>query len=300
MSEPRQDAQAGLAAIEMLTTLLQRRREAHPTMGLYEAAELQWWWNRPMGTDELDQLFWLDADGRPEAAAAMFDFRGEPSLVYDNVTFCPFVLPDAAPDFVAQVVDRGLGAANSYGFLSVDLEVERSDEIMQTLLTERGFTVKAPDVLVEAWLAINHRPSVSPLHEGYRLASRSETLDRPHYCSGRSSTFDERRLNELSLYRPEFDLVVIDSNGNDAGHCLFWFDPVTSTGVVEPMRVNDDHQQRGLARHLLTSGVELLARAGATRVSIGYEPENPASGKLYRSVGFQDTQRNDLYSGPTA
>lgn len=300
MTELRREQRSGSAAIETLTTLLQRRRLAHPTEGLYEAAELQWWWTKPLSTDDLGQLFWFDVDGQPEAAAAMFDFSGGPSLVYDNVTFCPFVLPDAPADFVAEVIDRGLALASSHGFPSVDLEVEQSDEVMQTLLTDRGFTVKEPNVLIEAWMSTDNRPSISPLHEGYRLAARSETQGRPHYSSGGTSGFDEARLRGLSLYRPELDLVVIDSEDNDAGHCLFWFDPVTKTGVVEPMRVNDDHQQRGLARHLLTVGIDLLATAGASRVSIGYEPDNPASGHLYRSVGFEDTQHNDLYGGPTS
>jgi len=300
MSEPRQEQRSGLAALETLTTLLQRRRAAHPTKGLYEAAELQFWWSIPRRSDELDQLFWFDADDQPVAAAATFDFSSASSLVYQEVTFCPFVLPDATRDFLAEVVGGGLALAGTQGFDAVELEVEQSDADMQAVLAERGFALKEQEVLIEAWIQSADRPEVSPLHDGYRIEPRSASTDRPHFLSGRSATFDEERLSQVSLYRPEFDLVAIDSEGTDAGHCLFWLDPLTATGVVEPMRVNDDHQQRGLARHLLTTGVDLLAEAGATRISIGYEPDNPASGRLYRSVGFQDTQHNDLYSGPTS
>lgn len=35
------------------------------------------------------------------------------------------------------------------------------------------------------------------------------------------------------------------------------------------------------ARDILTTGVDPLARAGAERISIGYEPDNPASGHLH-------------------
>jgi len=48
----------------------------------------------------------------------------------------------------------------------------------------------------------------------------------------------------------------------------------------------DDHQRRGLARHILTAGIDLLAEAGPERIEICYETDNPASRGLYLSVGF--------------
>ncbi|MGA7757501.1 MAG: GNAT family N-acetyltransferase [Ilumatobacteraceae bacterium] len=108
----------------------------------------------------------------------------------------------------------------------------------------------------------------------------------------------EARLRQTSLYRPDLDLVVHDRHDDVAAYGLFWFDPETATGVVEPMRTEDDHQRRGLARHVLTSGIDLLAAAGAERISIGWEPDNPASGHLYRSVGLEPVLRTDVFSGP--
>ena len=99
---------------------------------------------------------------------------------------------------------------------------------------------------------------------------------------------------------PDLDLLVVDSEGDHAAHALFWFDPTTSIGVVEPVRTVDAHQQRGLSRHLLTAGLARLAALGAERVSIGYEPDNPASGHLYRSVGWVPGSATDLWSCPTA
>ena len=36
--------------------------------------------------------------------------------------------------------------------------------------------------------------------------------------------------------------------GEVAGYALFWFDPVTQVGLVQPMRVEEAYQRRGLAR----------------------------------------------------
>jgi ribosomal protein S18 acetylase RimI-like enzyme len=66
------------------------------------------------------------------------------------------------------------------------------------------------------------------------------------------------------------------------------------------MRTEDDHQQRGLARHVLTSGIDLLVSAGAERVKVCFEPDNAASKHLYLSVGFVPARNNDMCSGPTS
>jgi ribosomal protein S18 acetylase RimI-like enzyme len=69
--------------------------------------------------------------------------------------------------------------------------------------------------------------------------------------------------------------------------------------MVEPMRTEDDHRRRGLARHLLTAGIELLSAAGAERIKICFELSNPASSRLYPSVGFRPVKQTDVFAGPT-
>jgi ribosomal protein S18 acetylase RimI-like enzyme len=66
------------------------------------------------------------------------------------------------------------------------------------------------------------------------------------------------------------------------------------------MRTEDDHQRRGLARHILTTGVDLLAEAGPARVKICYEPDNPASGSLYLSAGFEPARQTVVFAGTTS
>lgn len=122
-------------------------------------------------------------------------------------------------------------------------------------------------------------------------------MNRPHRMTQPRRPDVEQRLLQTSLYRSDLDLLVLDSADNIAAYGLFWHDPKTSTGVVEPMRTQDDYQRRGLARHILTTGVDLLAEAGAGRISITFEPENPASSHLYRSTGFQPHRQTDVFSG---
>ncbi len=98
---------------------------------------------------------------------------------------------------------------------------------------------------------------------------------------------------EDALYDPALDLAIETVDGEAAGYALFWFDPVTLVGMLEPMRVEDRYQRRGLARALLSVGLDRLARRGArrgaTRLKVGYSSE--IAGKLYAGAGFEPTTR---------
>ena len=285
------EQRSGLHALETATTLLQRVRRAHPTQGLYEAADLQWRWRTPRATDALGQLFWFGDDGRPDAAVIVTDWG-------ETIAMDPIVLPDATPDRVADVVAQGLAHARASGFATVELEVARADDVLLGILGGHGFTV-AGDGVVETWLAADARPDISPLPAGYRLSGRDETRSRPHHLAGRNGPEVEARLRRTSLYRADLDLVVHDADDHVAAYGLFWHDPATATGLVEPMRTEDDHQRRGLARHVLTTGIGRLAAAGAERIKICYEPANAASSGLYLDVGFTPATETLLLRGPT-
>lgn len=286
---------SGLDYLATVTELLDRIRTEHPTWGLFEAAEVQWWWAEVQrSTDDLGQLFWLDDEGRPVAAAIATRFG-------ESTQLDPLVLPDASADWVAHVMHRGLEHVASNGYDDAILEVDRADDVLRTVLLERGFAIKE-DGLVESWLAPDDRPPVSSCPDGYQLRDRAEAPDRPHHMVGerRGHVDPEPRLKQTSLYRPDLDLGVYDANGDVAGYGLFWHNAATGVGVVEPMRTEDDHQQRGIARHILTSGIDRLAQAGATRIKVAFEPGNPAAKRLYLGCGFEPHRENDLFAGSTS
>jgi hypothetical protein len=47
---------SGLASRGLATELLQRARVTDPEAGLWEAADLQWWWRTPRRSDAIDQV----------------------------------------------------------------------------------------------------------------------------------------------------------------------------------------------------------------------------------------------------
>jgi RimJ/RimL family protein N-acetyltransferase len=283
--------QIGIQYLEAVTSLLQRIGQFDHTAGLLEAADLHWWWRSPRSTDSFPQLFWFDDLGRPEAAIIATDWG-------DGVALDPIIMPNADPDWVAHVLESGLNHAQESGLQNVDVVVDRADRVVQEVLRRHGFTTKEDEKhdVVLACLTITDRPPVSSLRDDYRLCNRLSTSQRPHHMITRNGPELEVRLRQSWLYRPELDLLVLDTSENVAAYGLLWFDPTTATGLVEPMRTEDDHQQRGLARHVLTVGIDLLAATGAQRVKLCFKPANTAARDLYLGVGFKPYKQTSIFS----
>lgn len=286
----REGQRVGTPYLADVTTLLQRVRSSHPTAGVFEAADFQWWWRKPRPTDHLPQLFWFDDDGLPEAAVIATDWGG-------SIGLAPIVMPEAEPEWLAHVVERGLAHATEAGLTPLEVVIDRADAVMIEILATQGFT-DMRDEAVEAWLTAEDRPDTSPLALEYRLASRLETRPAQHHMAPRNGPAVEKRLRQASLYRPDLDLVVLDESGGTAAYGLFWLDVATGTGLVEPMRTEDDHQRRGLARHVLTTGINRLVDGGARRIKIVYFPDNQAAARLYTSVGFRAIKQGAVVSRP--
>lgn len=285
----------GIQYLEAATQLLHRVRRNHQTAGLLEAADLQWWWRTARSTDGFPQLFWFDDSGRPEAAVIATDWG-------DGITLDPIFMPGTPPERIAQVVGRALAHATQSGFDAIDVVIDSADHVMRQVLGGHGFTVaqEQAQAVVDAWLDASARPPVSLLHKAYRLCSRLERQQHPHHMVPRNGAALESRLRQTSLYRPSLDLLVLDNNEEVAAYGLFWLDPDTAVGLVEPMRTENQHQRLGLARHLLTAGIDLLCKAGAKRIKLCFKPENVAARALYLNAGFKPGKQTMVLSRKAA
>jgi len=274
---------SGLEYLARATELLQRARLADPEGGLWEAADLQWWWRTPRHSDSIDQIFWMD-DAGPVASAVLTD--------WGRTWGCDLVV---VPGTVrpSKVLARALDATDALGLDSIEVLVRDDDLELQGMLAGAGFAADAERSGI-TWMNAENRPDVSALPEGFALVDRAHERDSPHPMRRRNGEGVEARLRQCSLYDPELDLAVVTPDGQAAGYALFWFDPVTEVGLVEPMRVEDAHQRRGLARAMLTAGLDRLARRGARRLKVGYA--TAAARRLYAGAGFQVTTTSTSWS----
>jgi GNAT superfamily N-acetyltransferase len=269
---------SGLDSLALATRLLRRARLADGEAGLWEAADLHWWWRTPRRSDTIEQVFWIDDVG-PIAGVVLTD--------WDRTWGCdPIVVPGLATVSLATVWRRAVEAIVELRLQAVEVLVRDDDVELSRLLAGAGFAA-ADDRSGIAWMNAADRPALAALPEGFEMVDRAQGTTRPHPMRRRSGEEVEARLRQCALYDPGLDLAVETTDGEVAGYALFWHDPVTRVGLVEPMRVEDAYQRRGLARALLAAGLERLAKRGSARLKVGYA--NDAARRLYVGAGFRVT-----------
>lgn len=268
---------AGIEWLRHATSLLQRVRRSDPD-GIWEAADVQWWWRRPRASDRLEQTFWLDGDG-PVASVLITEWG--PKWQLD-----PVAVPDLVPTLVPTAWEAVLRRVSELRIADLEVLCRDDDDLMLGLLAAAGFEAGEESGGV-TWMAADRASPVPKLPDGYRMTDRSVHSSQTHWLTRRSTPELESRLAECSLYDPELDIAVQTTEGDIAAYALFWFDAATSVGLIEPMRTEEAHQRLGLARALIAEGLARLTARGAQRVKVGYSTE--AARALYVSSGFEVT-----------
>jgi GNAT superfamily N-acetyltransferase len=280
----RRELLRGLERLNATTTILQRARLQDPIAGMSEAADVQWWWRRPRVTDELALPVWFDDVG-PVAAAGLTAWE-------DTWQADVFTVPSIVKE--EEVWAATMEANAGHEVQSLRVLMREDDALLVDLARRSGFTM-TDELSGTAWMDPDHRPPVARV-DGFAVVDRQARVDRPHPMIARNGERVEARLRQCSLYDPTLDLAVLDADGRVAGYALFWFDRSTLVGLLEPMRVDDEYQRRGLARMLLTNGLDRLVRKGARRLKVGFET-NPAR-NLYLGAGFVQTSVDRLLTRP--
>lgn len=275
---------SGLEYLALATELLQRARLADAEVGAWEAADLQWWWRLPRRSDAIEQLFWVDDRG-PVAGVLLTD--------WGRVWSCdPVLVPGVSTVRLRDVWARAVEAIDALGLEEVEVLARDDDAELLGLLASAGF-VAADDPSGFTWMNAEERPQAAPLPEGFAFVDRAREATGPHPMRRRNGEEVEARLRECSLYDPALDLAVEAADGEVAGYSLFWLDPVTGVGLLEPMRVEEAYQRRGLARAMIAEGLDRLARRGARRLKVGYATD--AARRLYVGAGFRVTSTARSY-----
>lgn len=269
----------GLDRLNATSIVLQRARLVDPLRGFWEAADVQWWWGRPRASDELELPVWFDDVG-PVAAAGL---TGSNDAWQVDVFTVPSIVN------TEEVWAAALEAALTQG-VPLELLVHEDDTELVDLALQSGF-ILSDELSGTSWMEPNDRAPIANV-EGFAIVDRVVRADHPSPMIARNGEHVEQRLQQCSLYDPTLALAVEDVDGNVAGYSLFWFDPTTQVGLLEPMRVHDEYQRRGLARMLLTNGLDRLARHGARRMKVGFETD--AAHDLYVGVGFVQTSVDRL------
>lgn len=274
----------GLEALNLATALLQRCRLAAPYAGVFEAADIQWAWRKPRLSDQTQKTFWLDDDG--PVAGILLTSSDETDWQID-----PVIVPGSTeiqPAMVWDRIDRYIRERSSKTFT---IPIATDDLTLTALARNSGLHLIEQDST--GWMNASDCPELITPGDEFTIIDRTLRPRFPHPMRARNGSEISERLAQCSLYDPSLDLSIESRAGEAAGYSLYWFDPVTRVGLVEPVRVHDSYQRKGLARAMLTSGIHRLISCGAERIKVSWETE--AAGALYLNVGFQQTSRTNWY-----
>jgi GNAT superfamily N-acetyltransferase len=268
----------GREYLQVVSRLLQDARLAEPDGGLWEAADLQWWWRVDQHEDPHAQSIWFDGD-TPVAGVAFT--RWKAGLGCDLLGTDATISQHAAPlwDLVrGRFTDR-----------PVEMLIRDDDPTRIAAAEQAGFEASS-ERFASGWMDVDDRPTPPRLPAGMRITSYAGGA---HPMVARNGEQVAQRLAECPLYRPELDLAIRDGE-ELAGYALFWADPVTGVGLLEPMRIEDAFQGRGLSKALIAAGLERLAAAGSTRLKVSWEMANEPAVRLYTGAGYRlrSTDRN--------
>ena len=82
------------------------------------------------------------------------------------------------------------------------------------------------------------------------------------------------------------EMVCEAPDGRLAAFLIVWLDPVSRSGLFEPVGTHRDFQRRGLGRALMSAGLRLMQDAGMERAVVIHNTSNAAAAALYAAMGF--------------
>ena len=169
------------------------------------------------------------------------------------------------------------------------------DEASVAVLADLGFTPEGRRLSQWQRRVGDGSLQVAALPEGYRIRGVRGpdefqvrvALHRAAFTSSRLTVEKYERLLTVPHYRLEDDLVVEAADGSFAAFALGWLDPVGEVAEFEPVGTHPEHQRRGLARAVVTYGLERFFAAGARVVQVYSDASEAAAEALYGAIGFR-------------
>ncbi|MBI1256917.1 MAG: GNAT family N-acetyltransferase [Chloroflexi bacterium] len=176
---------------------------------------------------------------------------------------------------------------------SIGTDVMDCDPGRQQILASLGFQASAEPYMMFTMRSLQTPLPEAILLEGFTIRNaagedEAEWVSEAHSSAfGSNWTADEYlRVMRTPGFDIERELVVAAPDGRCAAFLIYWIDPVTRSGLFEPVGCHADFQRRGLTRALMVEGMRRMIARGAIDAIVLHTTDNPASTALYRSVGF--------------
>ncbi len=184
-------------------------------------------------------------------------------------------------------------ASSDIGWISS--EVMNCDTIRRDILQAQGYIASNEPAFYCTMRSLQIPIPESNLPEGFTIrnvASEEEAdVVQAAHASAFGSIWQPGEYRNVMLtpgFHVDHELVVVAPDGCFAAFLIYWVDPVSKSGLFEPVGCHKDFQRLGLTKALMYEGMRRMIAQGMTMAIVLHQPEqeNPASAALYRSVGF--------------
>ena len=260
---------------------------AHALDGLWEPGDAQWWWSTCPTTDWPPVAVALDDGDAPVIASLLV--RGRDAWT------CEVAWLRRHDRGSRKVVAMMAGAAVEQARTArcaLHFLVHERDEWLSRCLEGLGLSYDNDATIVQYVAALRGEPAAAAVPFGYIVTDdTARVAGVAHPLARRNGAQIAERLASCAHYRRDLDLRVVDDGGAVAAYCLVWFDADRGVAMLEPVRTEDAHQRRGLARVLTQEGLRRAHAAGAAWMKVGAHASNAAACKLYESCGFTPVWR---------
>lgn len=275
-----------------VTEFMTACRRRSPLGGLWDVADLHWWW-RDGGYGNPEQQLFLEA---PSGQALGFILLSEQ---YD--TFDYEILPGHEESEAAATMFRhALGwlkgrLASSSKPESISFFIRDSHSTLRKLAEAEGFRASMKTYVQTALrLPLPEPGSLAPIADNIRSIRETDLSGgRPPVLHTSAAKFS--RVCETPLYRPKHHLVGVDPNDQPVAECICWIDQVNDIGVLEPMETHPDHRRRGHGSEILRAALRLISVSGGKFAKVSHYNSNIAAARLYRSLGFRPVFERVVY-----
>jgi mycothiol synthase len=177
----------------------------------------------------------------------------------------------------------------------IGCEVMNCDTIRRDILLTQVYVASNEPAFYYTMRSLQIPIPESHLPDGFTIRSVAGEEEAEVVQAAHASAFgpswqpgEYRNVMRTPGFHIDRELVVVAPDGRFAAFLIYWIDPISKSGLFEPVGCHQDFRRLGLTRALMYEGMRRMISHGMTIAIVLHEPEqeNPASAALYRSVGF--------------
>ena len=142
-------------------------------------------------------------------------------------------------------------------------------------LEKLGYSSQESDTVVDKCSLESIAESMLP--EGFSIRSVTGEHEATLLADVHSSAFGSSWTAESYIkvmQTPGFDsereLVVVSPDGRFASFLVYWLDPISQSGLFEPVGCHKDFQRKGLTKALMLEGMKRMKQAGMKTAMVGH------------------------------